>query len=82
MTLPVTGCRSRGNGDASFTLLSHPVHGCSTFVCLAYLVNFPGVEEDSFSGRGFACVNMRHNTYISRLLNRKVSSHYFLLLAE
>jgi len=62
---PKTGGSRRGNGDAAFLLLLHPIHGGSTVVHLTYFVRHTGVIENAFCGRRFAGVDVRHDADIS-----------------
>jgi hypothetical protein len=66
MTLPVSGGSSRGDGYTSFLLLLHPVHGSGTVMGFAHFVVDTGVEKNTLSGGGLSCVDMGHDTDISR----------------
>ena len=59
-------CRcGRRNGDTSFLLLFHPVHGSSTFVRITDLVVHACVIQDTFCKSSLTCIDMSHNTNIS-----------------
>ena len=47
MLVPGAGGGSRGDGDASFLLLSHPVHGGAPLMHLPNLVSLARVEQDA-----------------------------------
>src|SRR5690606_10689915 len=78
-TLPLGSSRSRGNSDASFLLLFHPVHGSSAFMGLAHLVHSAGIEQDALSGSRLASIYMRHYTNISGILQTELPGHDCLL---
>jgi hypothetical protein len=51
-------------------LLDHPIHGRSTLVHLAHLVDAAGIEQDAF-GRGcFARIDVGHDPDVPGLLDR------------
>ena len=68
------GCR-RGDGDAAFLFLLHPVHGGCAVMHLAQFVVHPGVEQDALGCRGLAGINVRGNADIAIALYRGVTSH-------
>src|SRR3954451_1659534 len=57
----------RGDGNAAFLLLLHPVHGGRALMALTDLVVDAGVEQDALGGRGFARVDMRHDPDVADL---------------
>jgi hypothetical protein len=61
------GCR-RGDRDAPFLLLLHPVHDGGAFVNLAHLVGAAGVVEDALGRRRLAGVDVRHDPDVAGLL--------------
>ena len=65
VAFPVTGCRSRGNGNTAFLLLFHPVHRCSTVVRLADFMIYACIIQDTFCCSGFTGINMSHDADIS-----------------
>jgi hypothetical protein len=68
--LPKTGGGSRGDGDAAFAFLLHPVRDSVSVVNLADLVHETGVEENAFRGRGLAGINVGSDTNVPRPLKR------------
>ena len=66
--LPVAGRGSRGDRDAALLLLLHPVHRRRTLMGLAESVVDTGVEQDPLGRRGLACIDMRHDANVSRIL--------------
>src|SRR4029077_6672828 len=75
LAVPERGGRSRRDGDAALLLLLHPVHRRGTFVHFADLVALAGVIEDAFGGRGFAGVDMRHDTEVAVVLDGMLAGH-------
>ena len=65
MPFPETGGRSRGDGDASLLLLLHPVHGRIAVVRFTDLMVHTRVKQDALRRRGFAGVDMGHDTNVS-----------------
>src|SRR5439155_4585345 len=61
VVLPAGGGRGRGDRDAAFLLLVHPVHDGRAFVDLADLVGPSGVVEDPFGRGRLARVDVRHD---------------------
>src|SRR5947209_1945553 len=57
----------RGDGNAAFLLLLHPVHGGRALMDLTDLVVDAGVEQDALGGRSFARVDMRHDPDVADL---------------
>ncbi|MCY1224944.1 hypothetical protein D9M72_371220 [compost metagenome] len=74
-TLPEGGRGSRGDGDAAFLLLLHPVHGRSAVVDFADLMGLAGVVQDALSRRGLASVDVRHNTEITVVFDFVFACH-------
>ena len=68
MVAPKAGSGSRGNGDAPFLLLDHPVHGGRSFVHLTDFIVDPRIVEDPLRRRGLSRVDMGHNTDIAGLI--------------
>jgi hypothetical protein len=62
---PETGGRSRGNGNPSFLLLLHPVHGGSTIMNFTDLVGNASVIENTLGGGRFTGIYVGHNTDIT-----------------
>src|SRR5690606_28604271 len=64
---PEAGGRGRGDGDAAFLLLRHPVHGGGAVVDLTELVVDPGVEQDPLGGGRLTGVDVRHDADVADL---------------
>ncbi|VVD30025.1 conserved protein of unknown function [Paraburkholderia dioscoreae] len=78
-TLPESSGGRRRNGDAALLLLFHPVHRRRTVVNLADLVGHAGVEQDAFSGGGFAGIDVSANADIPVALDGSLAGHVNLL---
>jgi hypothetical protein len=72
---PETGRRGRGNRNAAFLLLDHPVHRRRTLVHLANLVIDAGVIEHSFGRSGLTGIDMRHDADIAHPFYWCFTSH-------
>jgi hypothetical protein len=68
--LPQAGGGGRGDRDAAFLLLGHPVHDGGALVDLAHLVGLARVVEDALGGGGLAGVDMRHDPDVPRAAQR------------
>ena len=81
MVLPVAGGGGRGDGDAAFLFLDHPVHRGLAVVHFAQAVRHSRVEEDTLRGGGFTGVDVGHKPNIpypvQRGLSRQISSLVF-----
>src|SRR6185312_9454852 len=75
LAVPECGRGSRGDGYAALLLLLHPVHRRGTFVHFADLVALAGVIEDALRSRGFAGVDMRHDTEVAVVLDGMLAGH-------
>ena len=64
-TVPHAGRCSGSNGNATFLLLNHPVHGGRAIMNLTDLMSLTGVEQDAFRGSRFTGVNVCHDADIS-----------------
>ena len=73
--LPERGGRGRGDGDAAFLLLLHPIHRRGAFVHLADLMALAGVIEDPLRSRGFPGIDVRHDAEIAVVLDRVDAGH-------
>jgi len=69
-----SGC-SRGDGDAAFLLLLHPVHGRGALVHLAHLVALAGVIEDALGGRRLSGIDVGHDAEIAVILDGVAAGH-------
>ena len=79
VTFPVCSSRSGSDGNTSFLLLSHEVHGCSAFVCFTEFMVNTGVIQYTLGGRCFARVDMSHYADIAVKLNGVLSGHLLIL---
>ena len=75
LVLPEGGRGGRGDGDAAFLLLLHPVHRRGAVVDFADLVGLAGVVEDTLGRGGLAGIDVRHDADIAVPLQRIVASH-------
>jgi len=66
--LPMAGGRSRGDRDATLLLLLHPVHRRGAVMRFTESVIDTGVEQDTLSGRGLACIDVSHDANVSCIL--------------
>ena len=73
--LPEAGGGGRGNGNAAFLFLLHPVHGGGAVVRFADLVVNAGIEKNAFGGGSLACVNMGHNANIALFVYSNGAGH-------
>jgi len=74
VVIPEAGHRGRGDRDAAFLLLFHPVRGRGTVVRLTDLVVDTGVEQDALGGRGLAGIDVRHDADVADLV--QVGQHF------
>src|ERR1700690_193325 len=56
--VPNRGGRGRRNGDATFLLLLHEIHGCGAVVHLPDLVALAGIVEDALGRSGLAGIDV------------------------
>jgi hypothetical protein len=75
LALPKGGGCSRGDGDAAFLLLLHPVHGRGALVHLAHLVALAGVIEDALGGRRLSGIDVGHDAEIAVILDGVAAGH-------
>ena len=61
------GHRSRGNGDAAFALLLHPIGDGGAVIHIAQAIGAPGVEQDPLGRRRLARINMGNDADITRV---------------
>ncbi len=73
--LPETGGGGRGDSDAAFLLLFHPVHGGGAVMHFADLVADAGIKQDPLGGGGLAGVDMGADADIAIALNGCFASH-------
>ena len=60
-----SGC-SRGDGNSPLLLLHHPVHSGGAVMNLPDLVRLSRVEQDALRRGGFAGIDVRHDTDVTR----------------
>ena len=72
---PLGGGSRGSNGYTAFLLLFHPVHGSRALVDFADFVSFARVIKDTLGRRGFARVDVSHNTDITRVFQTVLSRH-------
>jgi hypothetical protein len=75
MIPPEAGRSSRGNADAAFLFLLHPVHDSCAIMNLAHNPRHTGVEENALSGRGFPRIDMRHNPDVTGIGDGSLPNH-------
>ncbi len=73
--LPEAGGRSRGDRDATFLLLLHPVHDGSALMNLAHLVGQTGIEQDTLGRGRLTSVDVGNDTDIAITLEWCLSCH-------
>src|SRR5690606_4014237 len=81
-TLPETGYRRGGNGNAPLLLLLHPVGRCGTIMHLAQLVRHTGIKKNTLGRCRLACVDVRTDTDVTVAFDRSFASHDDYLLLE
>jgi hypothetical protein len=69
----------RGDGDAAFLFLLHPVHRRRAIVHLADLVIHAGVEQDALGRGGLACVDVGADADVAVTLDGGFTAHHTLL---
>ena len=75
VALPGSCCSSGSNRDTSLLLLNHPVHRSCTVVNLSQYTVDTCVVEDTLCCCCLTCIDMSHDTDISRFLERIFSIH-------
>ncbi len=73
--LPEAGRGGGRDRDAALLLLLHPVHGRSAVVHFADLVVHTRVEQDTFSRRGLASVDVGRDTDVAVALDGSLACH-------
>ena len=79
VVVPEAGRRGRGDRDAAFLLLLHPIHRRGAFVHLADLVGAAGIIKDPLGGRRLTGIDMRHDADIAIPLERRCACHHQIL---
>src|SRR5690606_24717943 len=77
---PESGGSCRGNGDAAFLLLLHPVHGGRAFMGFAKLVVDACVEQDALGSSGLSGVDVSGNADVTVALDWGLAGHDNVLL--
>ena len=78
LTAPEAGGSSGLDGDTTFLLLRHEVHGGGAVVGLADLVVLTGVEQNTLGSGGLAGINVGHDADIADVVEvRNLFSHLF-----
>jgi hypothetical protein len=67
--------RGRGDRDAAFLLLLHPVHGGGAVMHFADLVGLAGVVKDALGRRGLAGIDVGHDAEVAVALERIFACH-------
>src|SRR5690606_18587731 len=75
LAAPEGGRRGRGDGDAAFLLLVHPVHGRGAVVRLAHLVVLAGVAQDPLGRRRLARVDVGHDAEVAIVFDFMRAGH-------
>src|SRR5437773_6011279 len=73
--VPPTGGGGRGDGDAAFLLLLHPVHHRRAFVHLAHLVRDPRVIEDPLRSGSLPGIDVGHDADVPSFFDRHLTWH-------
>ena len=68
--VPENRCCGRGDGDATFLLLNHPVHGGGAVVNLTYLMAASGVIQNTLRRRRLTGVDVCHDANVARQAER------------
>src|SRR5215510_14917742 len=75
MVFPEACRRGRGDRDAAFLLLFHPVHRRCSFMNFTDLVVNSGVVKDALRGRGFSGIDVRHDADVPCFVECYSSRH-------
>ena len=75
---PVRGGRRRGDGDAAFLFLFHPVHRGRALVDLAHAMEPARVEQDALGGRRLPGIDVRHDADVPKSRKRCLPHLYAL----
>ncbi len=74
-TRPECSSCSGSDGDTTFLLLLHPVHGSGAVVNFTDFVVYTGVEQNTFGSRGFTGVDVRTDTDVTVACDGCCTSH-------
>src|SRR6266699_743323 len=75
---PKTRGRGRGNRNAAFLLLLHPVHGRSAFVDLSDAVRSSRIEKDALRRSGLPGIDVGHDADVPAPFSWNLSGHGLL----
>ncbi|CSH48775.1 Uncharacterised protein [Shigella sonnei] len=76
-TRPECSSRSGSDGNTTFLLLLHPVHGCSAVMNFTDFMVYTGVEQNTFGSSGFTGVDVRTDTDVTVACDGCCTSHLF-----
>ena len=79
LTVPEAGGSSGLDGDTTFLLLRHEVHGGGAVVGLADLVVLTGVEQNTLGSGGLAGINVAMMPILRTSWRSEISSAIFFL---
>ena len=79
VVVPEAGRRGRGDRDAAFLLLLHPIHRRGAFMHLAELVGAPSIIKDPLGGCRLTGIDVRHDADIAIPLERRCACHHQIL---
>ncbi len=79
-TRPETGSCSGRDGNTTFLLLLHPVHGCCAVMNFTDFVVYTGVEQNTFGSCSLTGVDVRTDTNVTVALNGCFTSHLIPLI--
>ena len=75
VAIPLARCCGRGDGDATFLFLLHPVHDGRAFMDLTHLVGASRVVENPLGRRGLARVDVGHDPDVANLVEGDGACH-------
>ena len=75
VAFPVAGGCSGSNGNTTFLLLNHPVHGRAAVMSLTNFMVNTGVVQDTLGGGSFTSIDVSHNTDVTGEFKGYVSWH-------
>ncbi len=77
---PPQACRHRrGDGNPPLLFQLHPVHYRITVMDFSHSMGPPGIVKNPFGNRGFPCIDMGHEPYVSRLFELFPGCHVLRL---
>src|SRR5271170_541944 len=75
LILPKSGGRGRGDGDAAFLLLLHPVHRRGAVMDFADLMRLARIVQNPLGCRRLARIDMGHDAEVAVILDRMAAGH-------